>query len=1077
MPTIKIKYSPSVNILRDTDFDFNYIVTPNTKGIFSHIVNDLNTGIKAHTIIGAYGIGKSSFLLAMQQTLTRKHIHFKEYEKQLKQLPTYEFVNIVGEYSSLISALAEEFGVSGKNYTSKDVIKAIQNKYTTLGKKGKGLAITIDESGKFLEYASNHKPEAELYFIQQLAELVNKADCDMMLTTTLHQDFNAYAAGLNKSQQQEWDKVRGRLKDIVFNEPVEQLLFLASERLSQKSSKERIDSSFDKLFKCIQSSKAFPLREYLEASFAKKLLPFDILSAAVLTLALQKYGQNERSLFSFIESNDYLGLQDKIDGPYYSLPQVYNYLLNNFYSSISTPKNNPPWSAIREALEKAEGNIKPEFIPDAIAILKSIGLLNMFASASGKLDLSFYINYGKLALGIKQPEKVIAELEKFKLVKYTKHNFRYSLQTGTDIDIDLAIDEAGRMVEMVSNVVHHLNQHFDLPFIAAKSVSYKTGTPRFFQFKLSEEPINEIPEGEIDGFVNLIFSDDKKIKQQIQEHSKQCNEAILFGYYKNTNEIKRLLNEIQKIKAAIIAHKNDKAAVKEFIAVEEHYKRLLNHYVLGGIYSNNENVIWYYQGIQVNITDEKSFNQTLSHICEQVYSAAPVFRNELMNKTKISGQISKARNTLLQKLLVQTSEYNIGFLDSEFPPEKSIYLALIKNTGIHHNQEGFWQLDKPTNKSFHELWKAGERFLHSSKGKERNLQEFIDILSSKPFKLKQGFIDYWVPIFMLIKNDEFALYENDIFIQELTGDIFELLNKKPGLFSIKAFDVSGLKLQLFNRYRILLNQAESNQPNSKTFIQTVKPFISFYRQLPEYAKQTNRLHKHTIALRQIITKAKDPEKTFFEDFPTAFGYSMNELSKSSKLADKFIEQLQASIRELRTAYDGLIDRFESYFIKDIIGTNTEFPTYRGIIKKRFEGLKSHLLLANQKPFYARLQSELNDRKAWLASIAQACINKPLNNITDEDELVLFDRLRDLVYEFDNLCEISESNVDDEQEEVLKLEITTLVKGLNKSLLRISKGKNKEVEQKQQEIKSLLGKDKKINIAILTKLLQEFLSND
>jgi len=275
----------------------------------------------------------------------------------------------------------------------------------------------------------------------------------------------------------------------------------------------------------------------------------------------------------------------------------------------------------------------------------------------------------------------------------------------------------------------------------------------------------------------------------------------------------------------------------------------------------------------------------------------------------------------------------------------------------------------------------------------------------------------------------------------------------------------------------MLNQAENKQPNSKVFIQTIKPFVSFYKQLPEYSKQTNRLKKETIALRQIITKAKDPEKAFFEDFPTAFGYSLTELHKNKKQADNFIVRLQDSIRELRTAYDELIERFEQYLIREIIGTEQSFPVYKDVMRKRFKELKAHLLLAHQKPFYTRLQSELDDRKAWLASIAQACINKSLTSITDEDELILFDRVKDLVYELDNLCELSVSTVDDEQEEVLKLEITSLVKGLNRSLLRVSKGKSKEVEKKLQEIKKLLGKDKKINITILTKLLQELLSND
>jgi hypothetical protein len=1079
MRTTKIKYSPSINIIRDRDFEFNYIVTSNTVSVLDQLFNDVLTGVKAHIIVGAYGIGKSSFLLAMQQTLTKQHVHFKGFEKVLKQLPVYEFIDLVGEYTSMISSIGHEFGVTDKNRSAANVLKAIRSRHTALRRKGKGLAIIIDEFGKFLEYAAGNKPETELYFIQQLAELVNSSENDMLFVASMHQNFNAYAVGLNKAQQQEWDKVNGRLKDIVFNEPVEQLLFLAAERLHQKYPDNKPGNQFDKLFDCIQQSKAFPLREHLEPSFAKKLLPFDILSAAVLTLSLQKYGQNERSLFSFIESNEYLGIND-ISGEHYSIPEVYDYLINNFYSVLGTAKNNPnygQWSAIRESLERLDGVIKEDMRADAIAIIKTIGLLNIFASASGKLDIHFYTVYCKLALGSKNPEKVIQELEKFKLIKYTKHNFRYSLQTGTDVDIDLAIDEAGRMVEMVTNVVQHLNQEFDFPFIPAKAISYKKGTPRFFQFRLSEEPIQLIPEGEVDGFINVVFSDDKKTLNNIEESSIHCKEAILYGYYKNSVEIKRWLYEIQKIKTAIATHKNDRAAVKEFIGVEEHYKRLINHYVLGSLYSNQGNISWYYKGSKITITDKKTFNQTLSLICEEVYPSVPNFRSDLMNKTKISGQIAKSRNILIQRLLMQATDENLGFSANEFPPEKSIYLTLLKNTGIHNNTDGIWQLEKPTDKSFNALWEIGNEFIVSTKHKHRTLQEFIDLLSLKPFKLKQGFIDYWVPIFLLIKNDEFAVYENGVFLPELSSDIFELMNKKPGLFTIKAFDVSGIKLQLFNRYRILLNQAENQQPNSKVFIQTIKPFITFYKQLPEYSKKTLRLSKHTLVLRQIIATARDPEKAFFDDFPTAFGYCLTDLQKTPRLAESFIGKLQESIRELRTCYDELVNRFEAYFVIDVLGSKQEFPYYRTEMRERFKSLKTHLLLTHQKPFYNRLQSELDDRKAWLSSIAQACSSKPLSNITDEEELLIYEKLKDLVYELDNLCEINAATVDEHKEEVLKLEITSLVQGLNKSLLRISKDQSKEAEKKQQEIKKLLGKDKKINITILTKLLQELLSNE
>jgi hypothetical protein len=1078
MATTKIKYSPSVNIIRDSNYVFNYIPTLNAVRSFTTILNDALVGIKSHVLIGAFGTGKSSFLLSFKQTLEGTHQHFKGHQKLLNSIPNYEFISVVGEYASFENHFAKAYGL-GKGYTSADIIKSLDKQYKILKKKGKGLAILVDEFGKFLEYAAKNNPESELYFIQQLAEWANDSDNDTMLVATLHQDFAAYSLQLSKQQRQEWDKVKGRLKDVTFNEPVEQLLFLASQRINERFLKKTIDKNFDKLFDTIKEANAFPLKDYFEKDFAKRLYPFDILSAAILTLSLQKYGQNERSLFSFIEANDHLSISEFSNNSkgFYDIAHVYDYLLNGYYSFVTT-KYNPhytQWSAIRIALEKSEGLFKDfETQKNAGNILKVIGLLNIFSVGSAKLGPSFYANYAKYAWGMKDAEEVIQLLEKRQIIRYVKHNFRYILFEGTDLDIDLAIDDAGRLVEKVTSVVYHLNQYFDFPFISAKSVFYEKGTPRFFQFKLTEEPIKLTPEGEVDGFINLVFSEDSKSMKKVEECSLECEEAILYGYYRNTSEIRNILFEIQKVKKVKDTHTDDKVALKELNSILDHYVRLLNHYVLDNLYSDTGNVTWFYKGKKIKIPSRQRFNQELSKICEDIYSYTPIYRNELINKTKVSGQISTARNKLVKKLLTDLNKPNLGFEENEFPPEKSIYLSLFRQTGIHQINDEIGTLEQPEDKSFDQLWSAGIKFLESTRQKEKNLQDFFQLLSVKPFKLKQGLIDLWVPFFLIAKADEYALFANNAYTPELEMDILDLMNKKPEQFSIKAFDVAGIKLQLFNRYRVFLNQAENSKPSNKAFIQTIRPFLVFYKDLHEYSKKTQRLDKKVLALRQVIATAKDPEKAFFEDFPAALGFTLPELQKSPQQAENFIKKLQDSIRELRTSYDGLVDRFEQYLVKDVIGSNQGFPAYRDEIKSRFQQIKSHLLLAHQKPFYARLGSELDDRKAWLSSIAQSCVGKPLTAISDEEELILYDKLKDLIYELDNLSEISESNIDDEKEEVLKLEVTSFVKGINKSLLRIPKERMKEVTIKQEEIKKILGKDKKLNLTILAQLLQELL---
>ena len=61
-------FTTSVNIIRDTDRDYNYIPTPNTRQVVNQIVNDFKKGIRSFSIVGTYGTGKSSFLLAFEHS-------------------------------------------------------------------------------------------------------------------------------------------------------------------------------------------------------------------------------------------------------------------------------------------------------------------------------------------------------------------------------------------------------------------------------------------------------------------------------------------------------------------------------------------------------------------------------------------------------------------------------------------------------------------------------------------------------------------------------------------------------------------------------------------------------------------------------------------------------------------------------------------------------------------------------------------------------------------------------------------------------------------------------------------------
>lgn len=442
----------------------------------------------------------------------------------------------------------------------------------------------------------------------------------------------------------------------------------------------------------------------------------------------------------------------------------------------------------------------------------------------------------------------------------------------------------------------------------------------------------------------------------------------------------------------------------------------------------------------------------------------------MLNKFKLSSTMGTARNNFLSALLENPGIQDLGIV--KFPPERAIYKTMLENTGIHRKVDGDGYLFFPPNEeSFLPLWNACESFLDSTKNKNRKIVELYQYLNNAPFKLKPGFVEVWVLSYLIIRKDDFALYSNGKYVPFLNKDVLELLVRKSSDFSIKAFDVTGVKLDLFNRYRELLNLAQSNEIKGTSFIETVRPFITFYNQLPEYAKTTKKLSKNTLDLRDVLSRAKDPENTFFVDLPNALGFSDVDLLNNNDLLADFINILQDSIRELRTCYNGLLNRIESYILDALGINNNDYDSYKSLIEKKYKGIKEHLLPIKQKAFYSRIMTNLKDRKVWLNSLTFVFLNKPLDNIFDEEEEWLLDKLKYAFLELLNYIDIQKMDADSE-DEVFKFDITSIQGGTKNKQIVVPKAKITEVRKLEEDIMKILSSDEQLNIYALLRLLEK-----
>lgn len=1073
-----MKYTPSINIEYGIEDDFRYIVTPNAKAITGSLLSNYHSGIHSFSIIGTYGTGKSCYLMALERDLLRGSHDLLKGLEVLDDVAKVECLNILGDYKSLSTLLAEKLECTQSDDT-RNVFNALAAYYNRLKKQNVFLMIVVDEFGKVLEYASKHNPERELYFLQQLAEFVNVPTRKMMLLTTLHQNFGSYARKLTETQRNEWMKVKGRYKELVFSEPVEQLLYLAAEQLSA-SLPRNADFSVQVELMAMAKRHKF-VNENLDARTMKRLYPLDTLAAFCITKAIRQYGQNERTLFSFLTAKGDNSLSEfrPSANETYNLSLVYDYLIYNFYTALSeTNADSMKWAAVRVSIERAEsGVLNSAYVPNAVKIIKTIGLLNLFGSSAASISKELLTFYSQYALGINNAEKIIDLLCSHKIIRYAEYKSSYILFEGTDINIEDELYKAAGVVPMPTTAVTDL-----VPYVREKAATvaeeyYRNGTPRYFEFVIKNDLEIMQPQSDIDGYIHLVFPHEENMAAEVARVSEKCESANIYVLFNNVDEIVKRLYEIHKLQYLVEnVALDDRVAKKEIQNQLQYEQALLNEAINHSLTDGSGNCTWFFKGQTLPIRGHRDFNKLLSKVCRAIYTGTPILRNELFNKQKLSSSISLARVKLLDAMIERNGEPDFGFSRSKFPPEKTIYYTLFKCTGIHRqDKDGLYVLGEPQTDSVKDLWNACDAFIQSTVEKARKISELVKILKLQPYKLKQGVIDFWLPVFLFVRQQDFAIFNGTgAYVMNVNKEFFELLQKRPGDFSVKAFNVSGVKMEFFKKYRLFLKKDESERLSSSSFIETFKPFIQFYRNLNEYAKTTKRFESPTTAkFRDVLATARDPEKAFFEDLPAALGFKEGLYNNSEAFVEQYLTLIKKAVHELNVCYDNLIDRMERQMVERL-SLPAEYARYKEELTVRYKNVKKHLLTRKARAFLERIQVPSATSREFYEKIASVVLDCRLSQLRDKEEEYLMDNIFFLFDELERYVAISD--LAESNDEVYNFEIASNVRKMTQSrTYRLAENRIHEADNVSRAIHGLLTGDDELDVCILLRMLNEKLA--
>ena len=285
------------------------------------------TGQGAFTWTGPYGSGKSSLVVALSALLNGNSGLQKEAAKVFGQeltqaiwtaLPTgtkgWRILPVVARRDDPVAVIGEAVKRSGLvsrlppgGWTESNLINALTQAAASKPKTHGGLVLFIDEMGKFLQAAA--QDGSDIYILQQLAEAASRSNGSFLVIGVLHQAFEEYAHRLSHDIRDEWAKIQGRFIDLVVDTAGEEQIDLISRAIESDHRPKNpgtLASAVAGFARRERAGDVARLAEILEACW-----PLHPVVACLLgPISRRRFGQNQRSIFGFLNSSEPHALQD-----------------------------------------------------------------------------------------------------------------------------------------------------------------------------------------------------------------------------------------------------------------------------------------------------------------------------------------------------------------------------------------------------------------------------------------------------------------------------------------------------------------------------------------------------------------------------------------------------------------------------------------------------------------------------------------------------------------------------------------------------------------------------------------------
>ena len=781
------------------------------------------------------------------------------------------------------------------------------------------IAIVWDEFGRHLEGLITEGRARDLHMIQRLAEWTSRAtNPSTSLVLLMHQSLFTYATNLNQTSRNEWRKVSGRFRHVRFVEDSRELYDLIAEIVSERRPNDTAKVSARKLSSIVKGALRARWFDGLEdVEHVRQLLsdayPMTAAALQVLPHVIARLGQNERSLFNFIEESEFTST--------IGTSEVYYQFSDTMRYDVGIGGMHRRWLETENAISRVEDALEREAL--TAACLLQLGVDGERRRINrDTLELAI----ASRGCGIKNAVQAVDSLISRKLLIHRRRTDDVSVWHGADVDLDARIRDERSRREDSFDLVEFLEANNPAPFVRPTRHNIEHGTARYLSghyitaqhlFTVSD-PDDLLPDYREWGRIYYVLSESVEditaARKHIMQKWAQIEVPIVFVL---SDEPVRIKDAALEVAVTATLRTDDvllgedpliSQEIDELLSVAQRQLELVLHRL---ITDKATRAAWLHAGRQLAVTPECPAGIATSDLMDSWYPMTPRIVNDQIMRNRLSRQMQTTLVRVIMRIMEQGHKPHLGLASDDTSSVASVYRTVLSRTGIHFSDKESGCFAEPAqieDPGLRRAWELIAQYFRESQTDPKPLTAIVTALTSRPIGVPLGV----VPLLVMAGYRAFAravsLRTDGMYVPDVLGYESSNMFIEPERHTVTVYEVNQSTLYYLQDIADIFDHVRP-RADQELLRFAYDALQKWKASIPYAARRSARLSKEArLFMRQII-EVTDPAELFLERLPTTLGRGCNGCS---------YKETVTLLERVRNDIDNLVEGYVDIAV-DIIG--------------------------------------------------------------------------------------------------------------------------------------------------------------